>query len=313
MSERKTKCEKFGKGFDAADFECDQCDDKDLCKDAMPGEKKAESKAAEAIKSVKEKAKAKIEIKAEKKVEKKAKAEPEAKEEKKVKAEKKAEPKTESKDVEVVDEEVKVMTKEVLKKADEIAEKINAIKAKMAKSFTEMIMKGGSLMKQAMDLLSVEAFKEWCQDKIGYERTVVIRMIQAYTQFNDKPELIERLGQYKLFAVLAHPEPMKFLTEHKKEIDDTTSREFRDMVMEDKAKLAGDDEPKKDPMKVFFKALKSITSAVSKNMTTITKMVKRAENGKLKLDAPTAEALKLHSEELEALSEAIAQIREHAE
>lgn len=302
------KCEKFGKGFNATDFECDVCENKDECKVLSEG-KKPEKKAAEVAGKAKEKAKLQIKgerPKSEEKAEKKsAKNEKPAKEEK---AEKKAVAKTE-----IAGDEEKVMTKEVLKKADEIAEKINAIKAKMAKSFTELIMKGGSLMKQAMDLLSVEAFKEWCQDKIGYERTVVIRMIQAYTQFNDKPELIERLGQFKLFAVLAHPEPMKFLTEHKKDIDDTTSREFRDMVMEDKAKLTGGDEGPKDPMKVFFKAIKSITATVTKNMSTISKTAKKAKDGKLKLDAPTLEAIKLHAEELEALIEAIALIREHAE
>lgn len=307
MSDKK-RCEKFGKGFNGTDFECDVCESKDECKTATEG---AGSKAEKKVAEVKEKAK--LQIKGEKPKEKAAKAEKPAKEEKTAKAEKPAKEEKAVTKTEVAGDEDKVMTKEVLKKADEIAEKILAIKSKMAKSFTEMIMKGGSLMKQAMNLLSVEAFKQWCQDKIGYERTVVIRMIQAYDVFNDKPELIERLGQYKLNAVLAHPEPMKFLTEHKKDIDDSTSREFRDLVMEDKAKLTGEDEPKKDPIKVFFKALKSITATVSKNMTTIAKMAKRAESGKLKLDAPTAEALKLHSEELEALAEAIAQIREHAE
>ena len=147
-----------------------------------------------------------------------------------------------------------------------------------------------------LGMLPVDDFDKWCREKINYERSVVLRYIKAYDTFKDHKDLLATVdGQYKLFALLAHPEPVKYLEKHKDKIEDQTSREFREAVMEDRAKLTGDEKPGPDPVDLAIKAVKKITDSAQKHFKDLKKLSKRK---KLPLDAAQQEALKLNLQEL---------------
>lgn len=302
--ENKERAECFG-DYNEEDWECkpDECADSKDCKAAT---KKTKTKAkAKAKPTVKKAAAAKAKAK--------AKAKPKAKP--KIKAEKpkktaKAKAKPKSKAV-VVTEDEKPLTKEVIKKTDGYAEKIIALKLKAANAAATLILKGGAMMKKAQELLPVDAFKEWCEEKIGYERTMVLRFIQGYENFKDKPELIQDLGVTKILAVLPHPEPVKFLEEHKEEVLDKPYREVRDIIAKDKAEITGEEpkEKKTNPVLDLVRALKSMTSGMQKNFMVVSKLAGRK---KLKLDAAEQEALTLHLDELTEWQEKLQAILDKA-
>lgn len=306
--DENTNPECFGE-YSAEDWECkpDECADSAACKKET-AKKKGKKKAAPKKEAKPTKAAAAAKAKA------KAKAKPAKKAAPKIKAEKpkkEAKPKKAKSKAVVVTEDEKPLTKKVIAQTDTLAEKILALKVKAANAAATLILKGGAMMKKAQELLPVDAFKEWCEEKIGYERTMVLRFIQGYEKFSDKPELIQDLGVTKILAVLPHPEPVKFLEEHKDEVLEKPYREVRDIIAKDKAEVTGEEpkEKKTNPVLDLVRALKSMTSGMQKNFMVVSKLAGRK---KLKLDAAEQEALQLHLEELTEWQEKLQAILDKA-
>jgi hypothetical protein len=316
--ENKERAECFG-DYNAEDWECspDECADSKDCKAATgkkaPPKAKAKAKPTkeQKTKAVKKVAKAPADDAVHKAA--KAKAKAKAKSAPKIKAEKPKKVKKEkpAKKAEIVVVEEKPLTKEVIAKTDTYAEKILALKVKAANAAATLILKGGAMMKKAQELLPVDAFKEWCEEKIGYERTMVLRFIQGYELFSEKPELIKDLGVTKILAVLPHPEPVKFLEEHKDEVMEKPYREVREIIAEDKKEITGEEPKKKEtnPVLDLVRALKSMTGGMQKNFMIVSKLAGRK---KLKLDAAEQEALQLHLEELTEWQEKLQAILDKA-
>lgn len=317
---KKKKC--FGE-FDGGNWNCepDTCEDSKACKKASTKGTKAPAKEEEKpVKKVNKVAAARAKAKAAstkakektppKIVEEKAPAKADKKSTKK-KAKKKNVVIKEAK-TELVEPETKMVTKEVTAKVNKLAEEIKVLKTKAAKSFSDLVLKGAPKMKKAQELLPPQAFDEWCRDKIGYDRTMALRIIQAYETFKDRPELITNLGATKLLAVLPHPEPVKFLEKHQDDTD-TPSREFRDIVAADAAEVSGEEpkaKAKKNRLDIIIKATRSITSTMEKTFMDLNNYAGRKN---VKLDASQQEALQLHLEQMEEWIEKTREILEKAQ
>jgi len=300
----KDKCDRFG-NYDENDFECELCDQAEKCKGSSPkkkaaAKKKVVKKAAAKKKVVKKKVVKKKPTAEQKKaaVKKLASKKKKVKKPLKIKAEKPKEKVKKKVGKKLAKPEKKaVSAKEAKKRAAEAAVKINDLKDKTRTAFVNLVMKSAPLMQEVQEILTPDDFDKWCREKINYERSVCIRYIKAYKTFKDKPELLDSVdGQYKLFAVLAHPNPVKYLEKNQKKIADQTSREFRESVMKDRAKLLGDEDPgRKDPVELFIKFVKNTTTNLQGKFQDAKKLAKRKS---LVLDAGAQEALKLNLEEI---------------
>lgn len=319
MADGKKEC--FGQ-YDEENWDCDpeSCEDSKACQKATNGEKKAPAKKSSKKKTdAKAKAKA-AKAKAKAVVEKKKPSkEQKTKAVKKVAENKDAKKKPSKKNAvvkavkaEVVEPEEKIVTKEVEAKANKLAEEIKALKGKAAKSFSDLILKGGPKIKKVQEMLPPQAFDEWCRDKVGYDRTMALRIVQGYETFKDKPELIANLGPTKLLAVLPHPEPVKFLEKHKDEAEEMPYREFREVIKEDKEKITGEPTKtkKKDKLEGIIKAVRTVSSTMEKTFMDLNSYAGRKN---VKLDAAQQEALTLHLENMEEWTEKIREILEKAE
>ena len=327
MVPKGDECEQGFGNYDESNFECELCDRSEECKEKTGGKKVTKKKvvkkaAPEKKVAVKKKIKKKVAPKTEeapapkKKLKKKVVTKKKAvAPEKKVVSKKKKAPKKiieikgqKSKKFKtpmvVVDEDSKVVTKEVRAKCEEYAERIDTYKQKAASGFISLVMKSAPLMLKAQDLLGVNDFDEWCKSRLGYERSVILRYLKAYKAFKGHEDLLGHLdGQGKLFAIVAHPEPVKYLEEHGTEAESQTMNEFRESVAEDRAEILGDDAPEPpDPLTKFIKFLKRQTNGLQKEFQSAKKLGKRK---RLALDGEASEILKMHLEELNEWTELI--------
>jgi hypothetical protein len=287
-------CEEYGKGYDAQDWNCEECADSGSCKEKTEAKSGKKSKSAKAvIAKAKAKAKSAPKIKAQNPDKKKAK--------------KGAKTKKRSKAVVAAPEE-KAVTKAVMSKVNGYAKKIRALQKNAAEAYSTLVIEGGPLVKEANELLPRDKFTEWAREECGYDYAAAMRIIQLFDTFGKKPKLIKNLGSTKLNAVLPVKDPVKFLEEHKEEAESMPYRDFR-KVVEEERKDSGDVIRKPDPQNEFVKTMKKMTNMADGNFKALKKLKTRKS---IKFNASEQEAVLAHIEQIEEWIEDVKELMSNA-